>query len=46
MWTELAAKKGDPDAVELRDELIKKSSKEVQQLVTSYLKHWHIALCL
>ena len=45
MWAELAARKGDEDALELRDELKKNSTTEDQQLSATYLEDWQNAPC-
>ena len=44
-WAELAAQQGDEDAIELRDAMKQKSTKEDQQLVATYLRHGHSAPC-
>ena len=45
MWADVAARKGDEDAIELRDEIKKNSTVEEQKLARAYLEDWQNAPC-
>lgn len=45
LWAELAAQKGDENAIELRDQIKQKASNEEQQRAATYLEDWQNAPC-